>query len=169
MKKFLALLGILCCLCCGPAAGAAFRADTDENFDEKTAYVVQGIDQNTGEPIVAGTNVKDYGAVGDGVADDTGAIRRAIAGLLRNSGGGTLYFPAGTYRVTEPDIEIPQGVMFRGHWNDPSLGTKGEQTVILADFDANSSDKPLFRLSAESVLSDFCFYYPRQDIDNVQA
>ena len=169
MKKFLALLGILCCLCCGSAAGAAFRADTDENFDEKTAYVVQGTDQNTGEPIVAGTNVKDYGAVGDGVADDTGAIRRAIAGLLRNSGGGTLYFPAGTYRVTEPDIEIPQGVMFRGHWNDPSLGTKGEQTVILADFDADSSDKPLFRLSAESVLSDFCFYYPRQDIDNVQA
>lgn len=42
------------------------------------------------------TNVKDYGATGDGVVDDTTAIAAAIAALP--SSNGTLYFPAGVYR-----------------------------------------------------------------------
>lgn len=42
--------------------------------------------------------VKDLGAVGDGVADDTIAIQNALNYL--NTYGGTLYFPAGKYRIT---------------------------------------------------------------------
>ncbi len=47
-------------------------------------------------PAVTGTNVRSYGAVGDGLTDDTAAIIRArdAAGV-----GGTLSFPAGTYFV----------------------------------------------------------------------
>jgi len=41
-------------------------------------------------------NVKDFGAVGDGATVDTPAINKAIAAAAR-SGGGTVYFPAGTY------------------------------------------------------------------------
>lgn len=45
---------------------------------------------------VAGlVNVKDYGAVGDGVTDDSQAIRDAIADLPIE--GGTLFFPNGVY------------------------------------------------------------------------
>lgn len=40
------------------------------------------------------TNVKDYGATGDGITDDTAAIVLAIAV------GGIVFFPAGTYIVT---------------------------------------------------------------------
>ena len=42
-------------------------------------------------------NVKDFGAVGDGIADDTAAIRKAIteAGI-----GGTVYFPYGKYNIS---------------------------------------------------------------------
>jgi hypothetical protein len=38
-------------------------------------------------------SVKDFGAVGDGVADDTAAIQAAIDSEIRN-----IYFPPGTYR-----------------------------------------------------------------------
>lgn len=46
-------------------------------------------------------DVQTYGAVGDGVADDTAAILAANA-AAEASGGGILYFPAGTYRTTAP-------------------------------------------------------------------
>ncbi|MFA6174701.1 MAG: glycosyl hydrolase family 28-related protein, partial [Kiritimatiellales bacterium] len=49
-------------------------------------------------------NVADYGAKGDGVADDTPAITNALAQLkssLNSSGQGTLYFPAGRYNLSK--------------------------------------------------------------------
>ena len=41
------------------------------------------------------TSVKDFGAVGDGVTDDTSAIQAAV-----NSGADWIYFPSGTYLVS---------------------------------------------------------------------
>jgi hypothetical protein len=50
-------------------------------------------------------NVKDFGAVGDGVADDTTAIQAAFL-AIQNNGHGEIYFPEGTYYVTQsPCIE----------------------------------------------------------------
>jgi len=40
-------------------------------------------------------NIKDYGAVGDGIADDTLAVQRAITNST-----GVIYVPAGTYLIT---------------------------------------------------------------------
>ena len=42
----------------------------------------------------AGTSVKDFGATGDGVADDTAELRAAL------QSGDPLVFPAGDYRIT---------------------------------------------------------------------
>lgn len=41
-------------------------------------------------------SVKDFGAVGDGVTNDTTAVQAAINAVV-SAGGGSVYFPAGTY------------------------------------------------------------------------
>lgn len=63
-------------------------------------------------------NVKDFGAIGNGVTDDLAAITAAYnwtASTIR----GSIYFPPGTYYVSAPiDISLPgnaSGVIFRGH------------------------------------------------------
>lgn len=47
-------------------------------------------------------SVKDFGAVGNGIADDTAEIQAALvyASSLAGTGGCEVYFPAGTYLVT---------------------------------------------------------------------
>lgn len=44
-------------------------------------------------------NVRDYGAVGDGVTDDTTAIQNAI-NACGSAGGGTVHLPAATYKIS---------------------------------------------------------------------
>lgn len=45
-------------------------------------------------------SVKDFGAVGDNLTDDTVAIQRAISAAMLT--GGTVYFPRGRYYITAP-------------------------------------------------------------------
>lgn len=63
-------------------------------------------------------NVKDYGAVGDGVADDTAAINRAIAAAAvpvtpSLATGAVVYFPTGQYEITST-IDLPNRVALHG-------------------------------------------------------
>ena len=55
-------------------------------------------------------NVKDFGAVGDGVTDDTAAIQAALNAA---TDGGTVYAPAGKYYCAT-SITIPRHVTFKG-------------------------------------------------------
>lgn len=53
-------------------------------------------------PLTGWKNVKtDYGAVGDGVTDDTTAIQTALTALGNHTDHNVLYFPAGAYRITD--------------------------------------------------------------------
>lgn len=48
-------------------------------------------------------NVKDYGAIGDGVTDDIVAIQAAVDDAAA-AGTGTVFFPDGKYRVSSPIV-----------------------------------------------------------------
>lgn len=55
-------------------------------------------------------SVLDFGAVGNGVADDTAAIQAALSAVTK----GSIFFPAGSYKVTSA-LTIPNNVSFVGN------------------------------------------------------
>src|SRR5206468_5868981 len=61
-------------------------------------------------------NVKDFGAYGDNITNDSDAFRRALAAAEQNKGG-VVYFPAGTYRLTGW-FRLPRRVVLRGEGKD---------------------------------------------------
>jgi hypothetical protein len=75
-------------------------------------------------------NVKEFGARGDGVTDDTAAIQTAI-NTAQSAGGGTVYFPAGQYLITSALTITAQYVHLRGA-ND-HLWTPGGTTIIVGN------------------------------------
>jgi len=72
----------------------------DFDFDEFTPFFATGTPtaRNLVTRFADVINVKDFGAVGDGVADDTAAIQAAIN--LAQVAGGDVFLPSGTYKTT---------------------------------------------------------------------
>lgn len=96
--------------------GAAFAIDAEPQINQLVTDVTQNqqtisrIDQQV-------LDVKKYGAVGDGVADDTAAIQAAVAavpGLSGSTAGVEVFLPAGTYRVSATIEASKPGVRIRG-------------------------------------------------------
>ncbi|GJJ12295.1 hypothetical protein Clacol_006536 [Clathrus columnatus] len=91
-------------------------------------------------------NVKDYGAVGDGVTDDTDAINKAIADGNRCGLGqcdsstltpAVVYFPSGTYLVSSPIIAWYYTAIVGDAKNLPILlashGFNGIAVIVIVD------------------------------------
>jgi hypothetical protein len=75
-------------------------------------------------------SVKDFGAVGDGVTDDTAAIQAALTATQSNLGG-TVIIPPGEYRVTST-LTAGNGVQLIG------LGTEFSTKIrVKSDFTGN--------------------------------
>lgn len=76
-------------------------------------------------------NVKDgaFGAKGDGVADDTKAIQKAIDAATGLAGGGIVFLPAGTYELTET-------LVLKSH---VELQGQGSLTVLAPAYAAGNS------------------------------
>jgi len=81
------------------------------------AYTPAGtgaVDTDVETKLREGVSVKDYGAVGNGVADDTAEIQAAIDSVSA-AGGGTIHFPAGTYNINgATGIDLETGVKIKG-------------------------------------------------------
>ena len=78
---------------------------TSQTYSATIGGVVYNVTANLGTlPGVTGWfNVKSYGAVGDGVTNDTGAFEAAAA-VAGAAGGGTVLVPTGTYLASDIDV-----------------------------------------------------------------
>lgn len=103
--------------------------------------------KKTGAQVV---NVKQYGAVGNGIADDTAAIQSAINSI--SGVGGVIYFPVGDFLVSST-LNFHNGISVRGErWYTPGSVIKTsindgtavlkfdtKNSVIISDIFINSS------------------------------
>ena len=121
-------------------------------------------------------NVRDFGAVGDGVTDDTQAFRDCLAYMstVRGNSYKTMLWavvPPGKYVITDT-ISIPQNMGIRGTW--PLVfhyGNEGSWLYIKDDhmpvsFDeyrgVEDSEYATISLQNGSSISDLGIYYPDQ-------
>jgi hypothetical protein len=78
------------------------------------SQIVHAVTMATGDefvgPFPSWTNVKTaYGAVADGVTDDTGALQKALNELGTPGHGHVLWLPAGTYMITSSLVFANRG------------------------------------------------------------
>jgi len=118
------------------ALTAAHTAAIAGKLDSTTASSTYG--RKDSSPI----NVKDYGAVGDGIADDTAAIQAAIdaTGVTTTLRGGNIYVPSGNYKITDTLLLKRKSIQFVGAgWG----GSGGGGTVLRW---AGSAGIPMLRV-----------------------
>ncbi|KAF5855169.1 hypothetical protein ETB97_009769 [Aspergillus alliaceus] len=96
-------------------------------------------------------NVRDFGAVGDGVTDDTAAINRAVTAFSLSDqsnsrcgkdcgstsvGGAVVYFPAGTYLISTPIVQYYHTQFIGNPSSKPTIkGSKNFTGIALVDSD----------------------------------
>jgi len=79
-----------------------------EGFNQ---IVVPGL--NNYNPTFEPISVTDFGAVGNGVTDDTAAIQAAI-NAAQTAGGGVIFLPLGTYKISSTLTITGNGVVLQG-------------------------------------------------------
>ena len=90
-------------------------------------------------------SVRDYGAVGDGATDDTGAFQAAWNDAA-TQGGGVVYVPSGTYAITQLVLNSQSNVQVRG---------AGRSSIMKWLWDAGSGAGSMVTLEGTSANSVF--------------
>jgi hypothetical protein len=109
--------------CVNNVAGAVTDQSSGIYFTQSgTGATVRTVDSKLKELV----SVRDFGAVGDGIVDDTAAIQAAIDSMIPR-GRGTVFLPPGTYRTTSTFTVYGLSVNFEGDGGEFS-------TTLLGDF-----------------------------------
>ena len=93
-------------------------------------------------------NVKAFGAIGNGVANDKAAIQSTINAAAA-AGGGVVFFPAGTYLVVVSGAVSQTQFTLTGAAGGEIffLGCGGNSQIVMSG-DGNNADRLLFRIAA---------------------
>jgi hypothetical protein len=103
-------------------------------------------------------NVMDFGATGDGVTDDSGAIQDTLDAASA-AGGGIAMLPAGDYLLESP-LAVASGVTLQGVTRNVSTaGTEGSGSRLLA---RTTSGLGLLTLASEAAVEGLSIFYPDQ-------
>ncbi len=107
-------------------------------------------------------NVKDFGAKGDGLKNDSAAIQKALDAAGKD--GGEVFLPAGRYRLNS-GLKVPAGVTLSGTWQAPHHAEHRKGTILLGYAGkGRESGEPLIHLSPNSAVKGITIFYPEQKL-----
>ena len=109
-------------------------------------------------------NVKDFGARGDAVTDDTAAFQAALDAAAPT--GSTVECPPARY-VFRGTLSIPPGVCLQGTWAGPHAGhlTLGTAFYVYSGKD-DEQGQPFISMQTASTLKGVTIFYPEQKIND---
>lgn len=109
-------------------------------------------------------NVRDFGAAGDGVKDDTEAFAAALKAAV--NGNCRVFVPHGRFLI-RGQLEIPENVLLEGVYVTPSARTKDSGSVLLSVANAGDANgKPFILMRTSSALRGLTIFYPEQKLTN---
>lgn len=141
---------------------AARTITTGESDAATTTYVPAGtgaVQTNVQAKLRETVSVKDFGAVGDGVTDDTAALNAAF------SSGAKAIYATGAFLITA-NVTLPDGVCLYG-WPRATITTNGGGNFIVTDnnvvenidFDWSGTARRIYGDNATSITFRNCTSY----------
>ena len=113
-------------------------------------------------------NVKDFGAKGDGINDDTESLKNAILSIGRDySKGGTVYIPKGKYKITDT-IFISSNIKVVGDGNTSYFSKSIDDVGTYLLFECSDLEKPCISFIFEKAGANKNYNYTisGSDLDN---
>lgn len=116
-------------------------AGTDSGYTSQTGTsLLTPVTRSIQKVLDEYVSVRDFGAIGDGITDDTAAINRCIQQIYKNTLNGVqvnvqraIKFPAGTYKVTSSILIPPNALLYGDGKNNTVISATTGSTFLTSD------------------------------------